>query len=161
MRILHSKIYGQPVGIGRPRAVRRGRHVVMYTPEKTAEWEALAAAVFAADWFGQMLSGCGDPALHFRLRVLAVGARPARLAGEKHAPGRIWRATKPDGDNVLKAVGDALVASGVIKDDTQIVDWQVLCLYAAKGEEPCVEVFLEALPANLDALPGQLTLPTL
>ena len=35
---------GAPIGKGRPRAARRGAGVVMFTPEKTAGYEALVAA---------------------------------------------------------------------------------------------------------------------
>lgn len=35
---------GQPVGKGRPKAARRGKQIVMYTPEKTASYESLVAA---------------------------------------------------------------------------------------------------------------------
>jgi Holliday junction resolvase RusA-like endonuclease len=57
----------------------------------------------------------------------------------------LLRTTKPDGDNVLKAVADALVKAGVLRDDVIVVDWRCVCEYAAKGEEPRVEVLLSRL----------------
>jgi Holliday junction resolvase RusA-like endonuclease len=54
----------------------------------------------------------------------------------------MWRPTKPDGDNVLKAVADALQDAGVVTDDKVIVTATVESLYAAKGEGPSVEVSL-------------------
>jgi hypothetical protein len=47
---------------------------------------------------------------------------------------------------VIKAVADSLVLAGVLRDDVLIVDWRVLCLYAAKGEGPSVEVVLCPAP---------------
>lgn len=39
---------GTPVGKGRPRAARRGAGVVMFTPGRTADYEALVATTAAA-----------------------------------------------------------------------------------------------------------------
>ena len=65
---------GIPVGKGRPRAARRGAGVVMFTPGKTADYEALVATTAAA-------ALVGDAPAHQLLGQLKAGLRVApRLA---------------------------------------------------------------------------------
>lgn len=131
-------IPGPPVGKGRPRLSTRGGFARAYTPPKTAHWEGFAFSVLRQGW--------GDhPPIDApcRLRVVAVGERPKSLQRKKDPPGRMVRTTKPDGDNVLKCVGDALKLAGVVRDDVLIWSWHCESMYAAKGEGPCVEVTLE------------------
>jgi Holliday junction resolvase RusA-like endonuclease len=53
----------------------------------------------------------------------------------------MWHTGKPDGDNMLKAVGDGL--NGIaFKDDSQIVCAKVTKQY---GDKPGLDVMVEAL----------------
>lgn len=139
--VLEVQIPGDPRGKGRPRFARRGNFVKTYTDDKTRAYEAMIEDHLGRKWFG--LDALTGPV---RLTVRAVAKRPQRLCRKKDPPGRMWRITKPDLDNVIKAVCDALVAAEVIGDDTQVA---ALCdcmsLYAAKGEDPCVEVVLRVI----------------
>ena len=127
-------IPGQPVGKGRPRFARAGKFVRTYTPPKTAAWEASAIALMRLHHEGPPIDG------PVQVLVTAVGQRPKRMMRRKDPAGRMWRCNKPDGDNVLKAVCDAMVNAGVVVDDTHCVDMRVLSVYAAKDEAPCVDV---------------------
>jgi len=127
-------IPGQPVGKGRHRSARIGKFVRHYTPTKTVCWEALALSIMEDQHTGMPFD------VPVRMHVVAVGKRPKRLMRKKDPEGRMWRCTKPDGDNVLKAVCDAMVKAGIVIDDTHLIDQHVLSVYAAKGEQPCVEV---------------------
>ena len=113
---------GAPVGKGRPRAVRRGAGVVMFTPEKTVGYEGLVAATAAAALAGnalahQLLDGPLNAVLEMRFPVPASWSKAKRaraLAGVE------WHTSKPDADNVAKAILDA--CNGVVfRDDSQIV----------------------------------------
>jgi hypothetical protein len=53
--------------------------------------------------------------------------------------------TKPDWDNVGKAVSDALQKAGIIRDHAQVCDSYVVKLYAARDEGLRVEVRLERI----------------
>ena len=115
--ILDLLIPGDPVGKARPRVTREGH---AYTPKGTVEWERGAAMLLRHAYRGAPLD---EPV---ELVVEAVNARPAslipgprKLAAHPELAGRLWRTTKPDGDNVLKIVADALVAAGVLRDDTR------------------------------------------
>lgn len=147
MSTLTLTIPGQPVGKGRPRVLRNG-HV--YTPDRTASWEATAMTMMQRAWPRAPLD---EPC---QVHVLAVAQRPKRLMTKRCAPERIWRTTKPDGDNVLKAVCDALQKAGVVRDDSVLADKRVMSLYTAIGESPCVELWLapigERLPVLLEVL---------
>lgn len=136
-------IPGEPVGKGRPRVATIAGRARAYTPKGTAEWEAGAAMLLRAAWTGAPLD---EPV---ELVVEAVAARPKalipgprKLSADPALARRLWRVTKPDGDNVLKCVGDALVMAGVIRDDTRIVRWECLSLVAALDEGPSVRVVL-------------------
>ena len=129
---------GTPVGKGRPRAARRGAGVVMFTPGKTADYEALvaatAAAALACDALAhQLLDGPLEAVLEMRFPVPASWSKAKRaraLAGaERHT-------SKPDADNVAKAILDA--CNGVVfRDDAQVV---ILIATKAFSEEPGVRV---------------------
>lgn len=133
---------GTPVGKGRPRAARRGAGVVMFTPEKTADYESLVAATAAAALAGgmrigtsQLLDGPLAAMLEMQFPVPSSWSKAKRaraLAGVE------WHTSKPDADNVAKAVLDA--CNGVVfRDDSQIV-----MLTATKGfsETPGVRVVI-------------------
>ena len=152
--ILDVSIPGEPVGKGRPRVVTKGKggralpFARTFTPAKTEAWEDRAVAAFLRAHSGAPLD---EPLV---LVVEAVAARgkallPKERGGNLSARAvredpavlnRRWRVTKPDGDNVLKCVADALVSAGVVRDDTRIVDWRLLSLTAALDEGPSVRV---------------------
>ncbi len=142
--LLRVTIPGDPVGKGRPRLSTRGGHARAYTPAKTRTWEAGAALVLRSAHRGYPI------AAPVRVVVNAVQERPKRLlprsAGgsfpvRQACPlGRLWRPTKPDADNALKAVLDALVLADVIVDDVQAVEVVARSLYGDIGETSRVEV---------------------
>lgn len=136
--LLHVSIPGEPVGKGRPRVTTVGGFARAYTPGKTARWETGAALQMRETWGKR--PPLDEPV---RVVVLAVASRPKRLLRKRDPDGRLWRTTKPDADNVAKAACDALVAAGVLRDDTLAVRLEVESLFARRDEGPSVEVWLE------------------
>ncbi len=130
-------IPGQPVGKGRARVTRWGTH----TPEKTASWESKAALAFWEAWHQD-----APIEAPVALRVIAAAKRPQRLLRKKDPDGRLWRCSKPDLDNVVKSVADAMVAGGMIRDDTQIVVIEALSVYCARNEVPSVAAWVAEAP---------------
>jgi Holliday junction resolvase RusA-like endonuclease len=111
-------IPGAPVGKGRPRIARRGRFTSMYTPEKTASYESLVKlAGFEAMAGRELMLG----PVSVRLDVCCP--IPASWSGKKQdraIKDELRPITKPDLDNVVKAIFDGL--NGVVwKDDCQVV----------------------------------------
>jgi Holliday junction resolvase RusA-like endonuclease len=136
-RIFEVEILGPPIGKARPKSARiktkEGRVFThTYTPTKTSEWEQAAAFLFKNQlrMVTERVQLIVGPVV---LKVEAVADRPKRLYRKKDPEGRIWRETIPDGDNVLKTVGDALDKS-VLGNDKQVVSWSIRGCYAAKYE---------------------------
>jgi Holliday junction resolvase RusA-like endonuclease len=73
-----------------------------------------------------------------KLCVTFVIRRPQSLGGKKHPEGRLLAPKRPDLDNLQKGLQDAL--KGFWEDDSQIVELNLRKVYAAKGEEPKIEV---------------------
>lgn len=124
--IAQCTIPGKPVGKGRPR-VRRTGHT--YTPEQTILYENLIKVEY-----GQQ---CGhrfadDVALAM---TIIVNYAPPHSATKKMRKDMLdWQlkpAKKPDIDNIVKVIADAL--NGVAyRDDVQITDLHVSKRYAEK-----------------------------
>lgn len=134
---------GQPVGKGRPRIGKVGAHARMFTPEKTANYEGLIAHAGHAAMQGRpLLTGPVRVVLDIRLQV------PASWSKKKQAQalaGEIYPMTKPDKDNVIKAIYDGL--NGVAwKDDVQVVEGSQRKRYS---ETP--GVYVEIIPMGCDA----------
>ena len=125
---------GQPQGKGRPRIGRVGAHARMFTPAKTVSYEGLIAHAAQQAMAGSPLfDGAVALTLALDCQIPASWSdkkRRAALAGE------VYPTTKPDADNVLKAICDGL--NGVAwRDDVQVVDVAMRKRYAAV---PCVRV---------------------
>ena len=113
---LQFEVKTKPVGKARPRAGLHG----FYTPKKTADYESLIAAEAAIAMRKAGLSVTDKP-LSVTLRFTfeppkswTKAARMAALAGMQHT-------SKPDGDNLEKAVLDAMNVV-VYRDDSLV--WQ-------------------------------------
>lgn len=132
---------GEAVGKGRPRVTAsRGKFAHAYTPQKTKDFEDAIRFEF-------MASNCEPMPVYKRgmslkAAVLIGASIPKSYSKKKQAlcrDGMIVPAKKPDVDNVLKAVFDALQGYAY-EDDSQIVVINAEKMYA---EEPFVEVVLD------------------
>ena len=108
------QIYGDPVAKGRARVFRdKARNTRAVTPEKTRKWEDSIKLQAIEQMRGkQMIEGAIGLTLHF------YRSRPKSLAKKR------WHTamptTRPDLDNYIKAVKDAL--NGIVwRDDSQII----------------------------------------
>ena len=132
-------IPGEVVGKGRPRFSTYGKFVKAYTPEKTATYENLVKLMYGETAKGERFTD--DEAL--LIEVDAYYEVPKSASKKKAAEmlaGRIRPTKKPDLDNVLKIICDAL--NGVAyRDDTQIISARITKHY---GEYPSVRVHLSS-----------------
>jgi Holliday junction resolvase RusA-like endonuclease len=141
--MLTFTVPGRPVAKGRPRFARRGDYVTTYTPDATVRYEDLVA------FYGReamRLGNAGCTSEPVRVELVAVFPRPGRLNRRKDPAGRMVmdsRAAGTDIDNVAKAILDGLQRGGLLVDDKQVVELLARKVYAAKGEEACVEVVVE------------------
>ena len=127
------EIDGQPQGKARPRITRYSH----YTPQKTKDYEYYIKQCFMVAG-GRMI----EQGKAISMTLTAVYQIPKSFTKKKQAAaslGEIKPLTKPDIDNVIKVVCDAL--NGVAyKDDTQITSVTAIKYY---GEQPKITVYLE------------------
>lgn len=127
----------QPVGKARPRVVGRGMRAHAFTPKRTRDAEAqITTAAIQAMGREKPLDGA------LGLVVVAIFAIPKSWTRAQRAapPPHTGR---PDADNLLKLVADAM--NGVCyADDCQVIDARVIKRY---GERPEVRIQLEEIEA--------------
>jgi Holliday junction resolvase RusA-like endonuclease len=131
-------VYGEPVAQGRPKFSTRGGFVKAYDPAKSRDYKyyvKLAASEHAPK---ALLEGpLGMVLTVYRSTPKSFSKIKAALAES----GRLTPTTKPDIDNYLKGVKDAL--KGVIwKDDSQVVEVFARKRYSAR---PRIEVKIKQL----------------
>lgn len=143
MSTVRFTVPGPAVGKGRPRIGKIGPHARMFTPEKTVNYEGRVALCAQQAMAGRTLF---EGPLAVELEI--VCQVPASWSKRKHADalsGFVQPTTKPDIDNVEKAIFDAL--NGVAWND----DVQVVRVIKSKqyGPVPGVSVSIsEALPVT-------------
>lgn len=136
---LTIKVPGQPQGKGRARFARHGAFVRAYTPEKTVAYEGLIALAGQKVMEGrERFVGPVELKIHAVFQMPKAWSKKRKLGALLHPE---WHTGKPDGDNILKAVGDGLNAI-VWNDDSQIA----LCsISKAYGETPGLTVMVAPL----------------
>jgi len=109
----------------------------MYTPEKTANYEGLVAFAGRQAMAGTpLIDGPASVWLQIVCQIPASWSKKKRSAA---LAGEVYPTTKPDIDNVEKAIFDGL--NGVVwRDDVQVVKVFKTKLY---GETPGVTVVVE------------------
>jgi Holliday junction resolvase RusA-like endonuclease len=126
--VIAFTIPGEPQGKGRPRVGRIADHASMFTPAKTAAYEGLIA--HAAQ---QAMAGAAPVECACAVQVSITVSVPRSWSKKKAAAallGEVYPTTKPDTDNVVKAVFDGM--NGVVwRDDVQAVDLAVRKRYGA------------------------------
>lgn len=135
---IHFTVYGEPVAQGRPKFSTAGGFVKAYDPSKSRSYKdyvRLAATEHAPS--KPMEGPIGMVLTVYRSTPKSFSKRRAALAEE----GKLTPTTKPDVDNYLKGVKDAL--KGVIwRDDSQVVEVYARKRYSAK---PRIEVKIKEL----------------
>ena len=132
--VLRFTVPGAPQGKGRPRIGKVGQHARMFTPQKTVAYEGMVA-------HAAQLALAGGPLLDGPVgaNVFLDCPVPASWSDKKQRmalSGEMLPTSKPDCDNVVKAIFDGL--NGVAwRDDVLVVDLRVRKRFAAT---PCVRV---------------------
>ena len=127
-------VYGPPMGKQRPKFSTCGKFVKAYTPDKTVNYETLVKLTYLEKYQG---SPAVDKPLI--LRMVAWYQLPgswSKKKREKALLGQIYPTVKPDLDNIVKIICDALNSLAYV-DDKQIVELAVSKRY---GDCPRVEI---------------------
>lgn len=131
---------GIPKGQPRGRAVRRGAHAGIYDPGTADNWKASVRCAAKELWDGRPFTG------PLRVTITAFFPRP-----KKHyftgARAKILRTdapdyhiSKPDRDNLDKAILDALTNAGIWYDDSVVCAGSVTKRYADATPGAYVEI---------------------
>lgn len=139
MPVISFFVPGQPIGKGRPKIVKIGAFTRMATPEKTVNYEGLIATTGSIAMAGQdPLQGPIEITVDMVLQIPASWSQKKQLQAER---GYVLPITKPDIDNVLKAICDGL--NGIAwRDDSQVVRCKAGKRY---GTKPGVHVSIVAV----------------
>ncbi len=147
MNPIDFQVGGLPVAQPRPRgriAGARGKQFVhMYNPGDADEWKAavaLAGRIAFKAWAPLDNPLCLK--LSFRMPRPESHYRTTKAMGRQlrmDAP--VWQSTRPDFDNLAKAVADALTGICWV-DDNQIVEAYVQKRYASESEPTGVRVVI-------------------
>jgi Holliday junction resolvase RusA-like endonuclease len=98
----------------------------MYTPPRTKKFHNEVAGTALSE-LQEVFFECP-----IRVDVLAVMKRPKRLCRKKDPEGLIWNdGTRPDADNIRKAVLDGLIYHF---DDKWVIGGDTLKVFSGKGE---------------------------
>lgn len=126
-------VYGEPVAQSRPKATTINGKVRMYDPKKSRDFKdyvKLAASEHAPD---RLLEGAIKLKVKVYKPTLKSFSKKKKVLAES---GEIRPTTKPDVDNYVKGIKDAL-KSVIWKDDSQVTDLIVSKWYS---ERPRIEV---------------------
>lgn len=126
--------------MGRAIASREARGVISlpWPPSVNRYWRKVGARVLISRE-GREFRAAAAVALQ-RQMAPRFGRRKVRASLVWYPPD----ARRRDGDNLLKAIFDALQCAGVVDDDSQIEDFRVR-RGAINRADPCVTVDLEAM----------------
>ena len=130
-------LLGNPVPCSRPRVTRWGTYYSKKYKEAKQNYSLQIQNQLKKYGLYQFF-GC------VQLHIEFIHKRPKALKGES----RQYKHTRPDVDNLVKAVFDALTASGAIKDDSQVVVLTAVDLYAARNEDPHTMIEINQLPST-------------
>ena len=138
-----------PVPKGRPRAFRMGNHVRMHTPKKTRDYEQKIAFLASQSLPSKPIEG------PIQLDVVAILKRPKRLMRKKDPDGLLPHTSRPDIDNLRKAVMDGLKRHW--RDDSQVCCGTSHKLYAEKEGLPRLVIKITSMAEHEVQIPEWIT----
>ena len=131
-------IHGLPVAQPRTKATSRGKFAGVYTPKTADVWKAcIIQAIRADEWV--ISEGPLDLTATFML------PRPKshyRANGDLKKSAPIMHTKKPDLDNLIKAVMDAMTQAGVWRDDSEVSTIRSSKRYASAPNKTGVRIIL-------------------
>jgi len=133
-------VSGIPKAQPRARACARGKFVTMYDPGTAKGWKAAVKKSIAAVWNGQPHGG----PLHVTIAFLMPRPKAhCKADGRLKHPAPCYHTSKPDSDNLAKAVLDAMTELEVWFDDAQVAHLEVVKLYSLT---PGARIILRSAP---------------
>ncbi|GAB7387395.1 RusA family crossover junction endodeoxyribonuclease [Bacillaceae bacterium] len=136
--MIQFTVYGEPVAQGRPRATSVNGYVRMYDPRKSRDYKDYVRLVASEHAPDKLIEG------PIALWVRVYRPIPKDMSKKRRAlaeQGKLRPTKKPDVDNYLKSIKDAL-KNVIWKDDSQVVRVIIDKFYS---EKPRVEISIEEI----------------
>lgn len=127
--VLQFYVVGHPKAQPRVKAFRRGNHAGVYDPGTADGWKLLVGAAARTNWNRVQFMG------PLRLVLGFFMPRPKshlNRHGDVKPTAPSWHESKPDLDNMAKAVMDAMTQLGIWRDDSQVVQLEISKVYGAR-----------------------------
>lgn len=135
--------FGTPKGQPRARATIRGKHAGVYDPGTANDWKDSVRFAAKEAWTTR---------IPFRgplcLWIACYMPRPkshTKKNGSLRDWAPKWVESKPDFDNIGKAIADALTSVGIWKDDAQVARCVTEKFYAPPGVTPHAKIRIEEM----------------
>lgn len=109
--------YGTPKGQPRPKATIRGKHAGVYDPGTANDWKESVRSAAMRAWLGKKFTG---PVCLWIKCCMPRPKNHVRANGDLKDWAPKWVDSKPDFDNLGKAIADALTSVGIWNDDAQV-----------------------------------------
>ena len=138
IKVRQFTVLGEPRGKGRPRTRQANGETWHYTPQSTREYENWIRDQYAIQCRGAEIIPKGTAIMMQIDCVYGVPESVSKKRGKMMLSNLIMPTKKPDADNVLKVVADALNGLAY-HDDAQIVSATVRKMY---GIEPMIKVWI-------------------
>jgi Holliday junction resolvase RusA-like endonuclease len=138
--VLHLRVEGEAKAQGRPRAFQRGGQVRVYNPSTAEYWKSQIAMEC------KLLPRRIDGPIIIDILWLFQMPKSKRTKKWQASELRLPMTSKPDRDNLDKAVLDTLTSIGVIVDDARVFDGRLTKLYAAPTDAPGAEIAITYWP---------------
>ena len=140
-------IPGKPQGNARPRVVRmKSGRSMSYTPDKTVAYEELVRQRFLAEAHGRRFAD--DAPIDIIITAfLGIPKSASKRKQKQMTSGALFPMKKPDLDNVMKIVCDALNGFA-FRDDAQIVNAKICKRWSS--DIPSVWVTIEGKESKSD-----------
>ncbi len=132
MKTLAFFVSGLPKGQPRVKAFKRGNHAGVYDPGTADEWKGCVRAEFkgrSAELVKPVYMGPVAVAMRF---VMPRAKSHFRASGQLKPTAPRYVTSKPDADNLAKAVLDALTDVSAWTDDSLVVSLSVVKTYGAE-----------------------------
>ncbi len=139
------RVIGEPKGQPRPRAFAFAGRARIYDAGTAEGWKGLVAEAVRDRLPETPICGPCSMSIVFFMPRPKSHFRTGKNAGVLKDNAPSWFTSKPDIDNLQKAVMDALTVVGVFTDDALVVDGKSTKVYASPNERPGAQVTIITL----------------
>ena len=144
MSVIDVQVVGVPVAQGS--MVRRGLGIAHSNDKELKTWRyAIMSELAAAKPIGWDESRAVEVTATFKYQRPKSHYGTGRNAGNLLQSAPKEKITAPDTDKLVRACGDAIEQSGILRNDSQVVYWNAGKRYVYEGELPGLDLRIIAM----------------